>query len=134
MWLLRPPLPISHTSHNAMTTTDLVLLADCVFRLNTNLGDINSVERWKGHLNDFVSFSVQHQLAVCLRNVSFDVFKMYQVGNCQSGSLKISIHLSLPLQGMSKVVCKSKQPSFSPCAFTRQGEMLACHIKIPASS
>jgi hypothetical protein len=43
-----------------MTTTDLVLLADCVFRLNTNLGDINSVERWKGHLNDFVSFSVQH--------------------------------------------------------------------------
>ena len=54
------PVTVSHTSHNATTTTDLVLLADYVFALNTNLGDINSVERWKGHLNDFVSFSVQH--------------------------------------------------------------------------
>lgn len=113
---------------------NLVLLADCVFALNTNLGDINSVERRKGHLNDLVSFSVQHQLAVCLRDVSFDVLEMYQVGNCQSGSLKISIHLPLPLQSMSKVVCTRGQPSFSPCACMRQEEILACHIKIPARS
>lgn len=109
---------------------NLVLLADCVFALNTNLGDINSVERRKGHLNDLVSFSVQHQLAVCLRNVAFDVFEMYQVGNCQSGPLEISVHLSLPLQGMSKIVCKRGQPILSFGAFMRQEEMLACHSNL----